>query len=299
MRNKFSSEELEAKANDLLDRGDLECGDTQHFNHVACGDSRGRGYLSCKRTESHSGGLVDLFYCHNCGASDARTRGGWLRRPAPPVTSQEAEGKPSLPSDILGMASDSVPSHIRTWADGYRVSAWAAWSPSMDRIVMPVTDPFDGNLLGYQARRDPEGSTKVPKYLTVCGRTTPLRLLVPPDKYLLHQTNTVVIVEDWVSAHQFYGMTGVWGAALLGTNATAEYLLWVDTLLKQATRMHPNYVIWLDNDVKKTFEVRDYILRLLTALGRYAHVEPACRDPKHYTEPYLVNKVKTLTTGIK
>lgn len=298
MRVIFRDEDVERVANEFVSRGELECGDTRRFDHAACGDTRGRGYVSCK---PHEGGVgnVDLFYCHNCGESGARLRPcGSIRTLAVMKTVDDSSGDAIiLPEDSTIMSSGDVPPHIYNWAEHYHVHDCARWSPSMGRIIMPVWEPLVGSLTGYQARRDPAGSTRIPKYLTVCAREKSLRLLVTPHSYSLSFPNTVVIVEDWVSAHQFRDFSGVWGAGLLGLNATAEYVLWVDTQLKLHTGSPPRYVIWLDNDVKKSFETRDYLARLLSTLGRTVHIQDTLDDPKKHSQQVLADTLRFMTSA--
>lgn len=296
MRAYFIDEDLNRFADRLADMGSLEVGDTVRIDHDKCSDRRARGYITRKHGRDGIK-VIDLFYCHNCGAADARAPIG-ARMPvtAPPreaLREKAAEEPVTLPYDSGVVASmPDTPPHIVSWATEYGVADKVLWSPSMERIIMPVCDFGSGALLGYQARRDPAGSTRIPKYITVASRDNPLRLLVRPDALLYDAPSTVVIVEDWISAHQFRHLPSVWGAALLGLNASAEHLLWIDKAVQEHTGCHPRYVIWLDNDVKKSFEVRDYLQRLMMAIGRRSHVVGHLKDPKNTTELVLSTTVE-------
>lgn len=281
--NAFHDSDLVAELNGAEARGDLSVGDTFRINHATCGDTRRRGYITRTHRLDGSSGVVDLFFCHNCGQSGFRSVSHDLRSVlSPPPVTQRAEDI-ALPRDAKSLCryADEAPEHIYDWGVKYDVSTEALWSPSMGRIIMPVYDPLSLKYLGYQARRDPSGSAHVPKYLTVSDRDNPLRTIIRPMLTVQSAAPVVVIVEDWVSAHQFKHQPGVYGAPLFGLNATAEHLLWIDRTMVEMCSTPPAYLIWLDNDVKKSFEVRDYLIRLARAIGRAAAVVDVSAEPKH------------------
>lgn len=285
MRATFADAALDAVVDAFIEAGKLEPGDTARFNHGLCEDSRARGYVT--RKYSDRGDEVNLFYCHNCGYSDARAHPGALfARPGAAVLSSE-EGVLTLPSDVTPI-TDGAPSAARTWAFGYGVQDRVMWSPSLGRIILPVY-ATDGVLLGYQARRAPRGSTRVPKYITVARRDRPLRMRVLPSSFDIKEAPLIVFVEDWVSAHQFTKFSNVIGVPLFGVNVSAEHVIWADRCCSSWTKA-PRYLVWLDNDVREAQEASQYLCRLLTAMGRIVRIEPNMHDPKD-TERSMLAKI--------
>lgn len=306
MRTKFRDAQVEERATELVSVGALDVGDTIVLSHLECGDTRNRGYVT--RKYNANGVLVDLFYCHNCNASDVRAHSGgsrWIASTALREVREEAEGALQLPNDVVSAAY--TPTHINAWLRRYNVGDVALWSPSMGRIIMPVPNQEQGfeagvfNYSGYQARSDPFGSHKVPKYLTVAPKDRPLRMVVGPlrlgDPPGPDPTYAPMIVwtEDWVSAHQFRRMKEVYGAPLFGVHVNPETILWADKLVANYTGKKPVHVVWLDNDVAKSMFAADYLRRLLQAMGRTAHVV-ACptQEPKKVEESKLKEIIRDI-----
>lgn len=296
MRTKFSDTQVEERATELVLSGALDVGDTIVLSHLACGDTRHRGYVT--RKYNANGILVDLFYCHNCSSSDVRVNAGgsrWIPRKAMREAREEAEGALQLPNDVVTIAY--TPRHINEWLRKYNVGDVALWSPGMGRIIMPVPNQERGlgyeefKYSGYQARSDPFGSYKVPKYLTAAPKDRPLRMVVrpmrlgePPGPDPTYRP-MLVWTEDWISAHQFRRMQEVYGAPLFGIHVNPETILWADKLVTEYTGNQPVHVVWLDNDVAKSLHAADYLRRLLQAMGRTVHIVPTpIQEPKKVEE---------------
>jgi hypothetical protein len=291
MRSRFKDIEVDAVADGFIADGDLEVGDTVRFNHAPCMDARRRGYITRRHSDIDGGGVIELFYCHNCGAADARnSNGATIARYAALPPPSKTENVLLPPDSIRASAGTAyeVPTHIITWAHGYRVADYAMWSPSMGRIIMPVYSDDGDSVLGYQARRDPEGSVRIPKYITVSRSDKPMWMRVKPSSYSLVTPPLVVFVEDWVSAHQFRNMHNVMGVPLFGLNVTAEHVMWADRICS-VEGIAPEYLVWLDNDVTEAHKASQYLCRLLGAMGRTVAVEAGAKEPKHTSTTELAH----------
>ena len=161
------------------------------------------------------------------------------------------------------------------------------WSNNYNRIIIPVYEPKEDEktLVGWVGRNDLDKNKS--KYYTM--KSTDIKRLYywAPDftsesKVPEDNMDTVILVEDCLSAIQVYESTGFCTVALLTTSVDDDFVF---KFLKDCKRVN----IWLDADaLAKSVK----IVSRLRQLGIKAHQIYTTKDPKFYHEASIKEILK-------
>lgn len=269
--------------------GPLQVGRTIRLNHIKCPegeDTRQRLYITAKLDED-SGKTCAVAYCHNCSKGGYR-RGSYAI--CEPVHGQvNGDEEPLYPDDYTNDVEGFPPQAI-TWVDRWlgTMSDWRGlgigWSESYQRIILPIHSP-DGTFLGWQGRRV---SGYGPKYITCSGRA-PLEMVVLPNDPRTIAPETVVFVEDWMSAHKFLECTNVVAVPLFGLHFRAE---WVLKCLRNYAGKDGTAIVWFDNDAPSVAP-RERLERLIDMFGYKTHSVTGPPEPKYFTNTEIADIVRS------
>lgn len=262
---------------------DVPVGEERHFDHVACGDARGRLYV--KKVTSPRGAPGYVSFCHNCGVGGAtyanlsNSKLHYLHAPPKPKT----ETAYPLPGDYEP-ATTLVLDYLKQYGlspdDAARFGV--GWSEQYQRIVLPVRSHVsglsDGDAVGCQLRRI---GLAGPKYITMRASSTE-----PLECQWLAGSATAVLVEDLLSAWKVW-LTGLSAIPLLGSHIRPE------RLAQLVHDGHKDFVVWLDNDRPEIHQAAEYIKRVLVAMGARARRATVPGEPKHYSYDEIHQIIRT------
>lgn len=217
----------------------LNINEQVNINHEHCpagNDTKRRLYI--RRT-------IDsvLAYCHHCGGHSV------LKNNTRLTTSQIKErlinkykaptnDEVLLPADITYEQSEwpvAERTFIKQWFDWPDVMAYAiGYSPSLGRVIFPYFQT--GKCVFWQGRDVPQRTGL--KWLTASSAQKPLGVYWPPMV-----SNTIVIVEDVISALHLSNSCGVNAMCLYGTSMGDHQLEWL-----VEAGCFSTVIVWLDND---------------------------------------------------
>lgn len=289
---------------EALHHAPIEISQTVHMDHDACGDMRGRLYITRKMNDN--GTLADLAYCHNCssGGASLATLPAVRRAVASPATPAAAPPKldwpapdlvppdePGFPPEAAAFLApllvalrdhhSSPRARLAEWGVGYRRSTGRLLLPIWSSICLRVSrehwhsPPGSEHLRGRQERR--LWDTGGPKYLTV--EADPNEDMdcrfhgAPPSA---SRATPLVLCEDWLSA----AVVSLAPAAPGGLEVMPlfRYKIAAERLAKLAQARH--LVVWLDNDKPEVVDEARHIIGLWRALGGSGAVVTEEHDPK-------------------
>lgn len=248
----------------------LAPGDTERFDHDACGDTRKRLYV----TRSEDGKYV-LGYCHNCGLGSRALLRSRHRLPSVPksMATSSCSKTVYLPPESVACET-AIGYGARRWLESYDIDVegtapYLYWDRGSESLIMAAWSSV--GLEGYQARCFRKGYVG-PKYLTY--RSTDACLPQPVRR--VDTSEIMVVCEDTVSAIKVMqaGHTGVplWSAP--GSVDIADRILGLSTGYNRV-------IIWFDNDNP---QVRASSLKLARRLRAYrggVEIVMTHPDPKH------------------
>lgn len=167
------------------------------------------------------------------------------------------------PAGLIWLSRGGITSAL---ADKYNIG----YSAYYNRVFLPV---FQGDtLVYYQARAIFKG--QVPKYINPKVQKDTLRFTSLESE----QQESVVVVEDILSAIRVGEIKGHAGCSILGTTASASDLSYINSFKE--------IKLWFDPDEagkKATMQIK----RSLSLLGRDVRVITSDKDPKEYTRVEL------------
>lgn len=147
------------------------------------------------------------------------------------------------------------------------------YSPSLNRLVIPIKGLVKDEIVGYLAR----SINSLPKWKT-SFQSFPWGKKYPAA-YLCSKTDPIVLVEDVFSAMKVGKVTNC--MALLGCS--------LNSALRQLLLFYGNnFIIWLDND-KAGEKGRQQVESMLQLVCKVSHIRTD-HDPKYYT----VERIKEL-----
>lgn len=216
------------------------------FNHDECGDTKQRLYV--KKVPRGT-----VFWCHNCLLSGYEKDSD----SSPSETSNyikylnEKQNQETISTNIIKLPSDfslhEIPPKGLLWLAKYnitekeRLSFGIGYSQYMNRLILPVYDKLNGNLIYWQGRNLGTIDKEHPKYLNI-KKTGAKNVFFKRTRFDLN--TPLVIVEDILSAIRVgrYANT----LSLLGSYIPP-------TLLMQLTNEYKTdkVYLWLDSDKYK------------------------------------------------
>lgn len=247
----------------------LAPGETERFDHQACGDTRKRLYV----TRSDDGKYV-LGYCHNCGLGSRALLRSAHRMPSVPKSSTSSKSKTvSLPTESVA-CSTAISYDARRWLESYDIDVadtdpYLYWDRNSESLLMASWGP--AGLEGYQARCFRKGYVG-PKYMTYKNTNANL----PQPVRRADSSEIMVVCEDTVSAIKVMqaGHTGVplWSAP--GSVGIADRISALSTGYNRV-------IIWFDNDNSQVRASSLKLARRLRAYRQGVEIVMAHPDPKH------------------
>lgn len=257
-----------------------------NINHDDCPagrDTRSRLYV--KRTQD-----AVLAYCHNCNGhrvirTSKRVRPlALLRKIVQESESTIVQPEVHLPPDAES-DPDKWPVAAQAWIYQYNIIArdirilGICYSESWGRVILPVHS--GGKLIFWQGRKI-EGSG--PKYISVSCGHKPLFFQPCPRG----TCNTVVVVEDYLSAVRVSHATSCDAVALLGTTGP-------DDLAEQLSGYH-HIIVWLDPDHAGRSKSKVLADRLkLTSRARVYNITGPNKQPKECSDGEINLTVASVT----
>ena len=258
---------------------DLELGEQIHINHEDCPagqDTKRRLYI--KRGDDDGNDII-MAYCHNCTKRGTHSESYSRVLGAKKESKQRINGSSNLlPRDHTGVW-DEWDVRGTTWVrnggiDESRSQRWGlGYSPSSNRVVIPINDQTDGSLMGYQLRS--LSAVDSPKYLTVKNKT-------PFYWYSGKVNSTLVIVEDVLSGIRCEKYCS--SIALLSSGMSDEVYAFI------AGSGHTNFIVYLDNDNRQVKVSQLSMVNRLKLLGNVRIIK-SDKDPKELNEKELEEKL--------
>lgn len=249
------------------------------------------------------------YYCHRCqlggvvfndNLSPSQTQQRMEERET--ISKPKLEGKDviSLPNDCIPMwlpsRAKEIPARAHMWLFDYGVNRSLirrhkiAWSPYYKRVIIPIYttglwgDTVAKKLIGWIGRDVDykKGKSRLPKYLTKRMHDYKDRLYY---ECTTANSNTMVIVEDAISAIRVHAATGYNTLALL-----------TSTLPHSLMRRLYNYriILWLDGDMMKKS------INFTTKFQQLGYkIKSLCTtvDPKAYENRRIEQLLFNLTKG--
>jgi hypothetical protein len=260
-----------------------------HINHDGCPagtDTKRRLYIK-------NNGTAILAYCHHCNEPRVlknvgvrQTLGDIKRRLVEDYKNKTPDKELVLPPDALRDGA-LWSANAATQLQRYSILALATmeygveYSPSLGRILFPVYGE-DGKL-SFVAQRAVERECSGPKWLMIEGSAKPTGL------YANHTggpADTVVVVEDPISAIKVAGRCAVDAMCLFGTSLNDRQFEWL-----VGSRKH--IIIFLDGDdagINGSLAAAKRLMVAVDALVRVRVVTENHRtslDPKDYSSGEL------------
>lgn len=253
---------------------DAPLGVGRRFTHEECGNRRAALIV----TRNPNGWA---YYCHFCGERGFKRLAGQ----APKFVAQRLrdycaireatdgvikQGSLRLPPDF----TMDLPLQAKVWLTRYRITPQlhekyhVGFSNLYNRLLFPY---YTGSELKFIVGRNLEKDNR-PKYLTV------KRQDVDTPAYLIESlTDTLILVEDIISAIRIHEATHLTTVAILGSSYR-DYFFHLAKTFKRV-------VVWLDDD-KRIVSSR-IVSRLLNLTSTEASRRFTNLDPKDYSDEEL------------
>lgn len=245
------------------------------FNHDECGDLRGRLYVR-KTTK----GIV--YWCHNCGFSgQIKNTNLSPAEVASALATFRKEQNVTLNSNTIRLPSDfslDISPKGMIWLYKYGITDeeiktfGIGYSYYMNRLILPVYNKNNHELIYWQGRNLGVISKDKPKYLNI-------RNNLVKDIYFtrtLYEKDTpLIIVEDILSAIKVGRSFNT--IALLGSYIPSSFYKFIKT------NYTPSHIyIWLDEDkYAKSIEYSRMLSEQCSTITKVIHT---IKDPKEYND---------------
>lgn len=210
-----------------------------------------------------------------------------LKTDGPGAKVWDTATKLRLPPDM----THDLPVQARTWlyrahlSDEVIRDLRIGWSPSMQRVIIPVYDDRTGQLIFWQGR-DLSGKKGALKYINL---RIPKRRVYFWRRCKGRPPRRLVVVEDVLSATRVFG-------ALRGTHTDTVALLGAyipDDFILDMRSEYPLIILWLDWD--KRTKVASWVVHY-RMYGSNIRTVMTHRDPKHLLDTEIQEHFREVTS---
>jgi len=249
-----------------------------------------------------------VYHCHRCHTSgyitDSKASPSSTIERMKSITNSKIDkevAEVTLPLDFQPMSrretDSTIPWEAYHWIWQYGISSEhftkfnIGWSQMYKRVIIPLyvyaqwgdeLSDMSRGLVGWVGRdvssKDIQKETNTPKWLTRSKKGKRRYFTTPGD-------NTVVLVEDAISAIVVHLATGYTTVALLTTSVSED--------LMRVLRDRPVY-LWLDGDMLAHSVATVDRMRQLGLQAKHIHTP---KDPKEYSKTFIQDTLKGRRDG--